>query len=412
MRDVKPRFKLDSSALLTCVGLFVVALSGRFDLAQLPTPFPVRFILVVPLAILVISWRCLLSQRGKLVRIGPVPALVLGLIAAHAASSLWAHPDARLWEAVANDMLVLVLAYAASLAARTAPLATRNVFLMLFVGAAIVYVVASANTGATSGIGRAIAFGGGPNVFGRVMVWGVIGAAALAVHRRRALWLVATPAMIVYAVLSASRGVLVSAVVTALIMAWTQRRSLSTRQLAAVTAVAPFVVWVVWTNEQVRFLAERRFAIEGIVGPELGGRGRLWDASWRLFWDRPIFGHGIDSFYAKTIADTGFPYPHNLILEIGNDLGILGVLALAGIVWVTVRTVVRQRSLMDATHWGMFAVAVFTFSCTMFSGDFFDSRFLWISLCVLFPTSSVAQMSSRYGEKKTHAERTEGLTQS
>ncbi len=66
----------------------------------------------------------------------------------------------------------------------------------------------------------------------------------------------------------------------------------------------------------------------------LTGRTELWDVVWEVFFRQPVLGYGYGGFWAgedvlsaRIVAATGWSVPnaHNGFLEIGLDLGIVGV---------------------------------------------------------------------------------------
>ena len=72
------------------------------------------------------------------------------------------------------------------------------------------------------------------------------------------------------------------------------------------------------------------------------GRTGIWKAAWRTARDRPVFGHGLESFAVASRAeqlrerDVPVQYAHDLPLEAWVELGLVGaalVLALYAIAW-------------------------------------------------------------------------------
>jgi hypothetical protein len=106
------------------------------------------------------------------------------------ASGLWAPPGARLGEKTLDIVLMAALTVAIYLYTLGDPAAVvRTTFLLFFV-AGIVFAV-GALLGGPGVQGRYSAFGGGPNVFVRIQILGIISAIALYLFHRRLLPLLA-----------------------------------------------------------------------------------------------------------------------------------------------------------------------------------------------------------------------------
>ena len=64
------------------------------------------------------------------------------------------------------------------------------------------------------------------------------------------------------------------------------------------------------------------------VDTSAGVRVDLFGAALRMFAERPIIGNGTGSFAsfaAGTVGLTDLPYPHNIVLQVGADFGLLGL---------------------------------------------------------------------------------------
>ncbi|MGJ9407184.1 O-antigen ligase family protein [Nesterenkonia aurantiaca] len=318
------------------------------------------------------------------------------LFSLHLLSSLWHRTGANVVEGVANGLLLLLLIHMTATMARHDPEGMRRRLVILMIGAGVVFMLGSALTGATSGIGRAVAFGGGPNVFVRIMVWAAIAVVVIANTRGRRRWLILLPALLLFAALSGSRGGITAAAITAAVMALVLISKLRGRHVAATVVLAPAVIWFIWTNDQVQYLLTRRFTWSGIVDSGYGHRETLWLAGWQIFQESPVAGQGMDAFNALAGVSSGFPYPHNVIIEFADDMGIIGISVLTALFMVFVRLVVAHNGKLSASQYGLIAAVVFTLVASLFSGDIYDSRFLWIFMVAVFPLAErPAKLSSK-----------------
>ncbi|MBI3970138.1 MAG: O-antigen ligase family protein [Chloroflexi bacterium] len=94
-----------------------------------------------------------------------------------------------------------------------------------------------------------------------------------------------------------------------------------------------------------------------ILSPEGTGllRVHLWQASFEMVRDQPLWGVGLDQFlyhYPRYIRpeawrEPNLSHPHNILLDFWLRLGILGVVALGWAIWVFGR---RARRALDVSH--------------------------------------------------------------
>jgi len=127
-----------------------------------------------------------------------------------------------------------------------------------------------------------------------------------------------------------------------------------------------------------------------------GVRADLFGAALHMFAERPIVGHGTGSFAsfaAGAVEFADLPYPHNSLLQVGAEFGLVG-LALVGLL---VASAVLRRIPADRSWVALRLVFVFLFFQSLVSGDFYSNRMLWGLLAVLVlapddgPRSPLAQ---------------------
>ena len=86
--------------------------------------------------------------------------------------------------------------------------------------------------------------------------------------------------------------------------------------------------------------------IEPSSGGLLHGRGESWNAALSVAADHPVVGSGAESYFLASRTEQGRDavlYAHNLPLEILAELGVVGLLALSGILIGTARILWRCR---------------------------------------------------------------------
>lgn len=139
---------------------------------------------------------------------------------------------------------------------------------------------------------------------------------------------------------------------------WRGRIDVSTAQLATAFLIAAGIGVVAYlilagqtTNTLSRFLKllsqAENTAMASVSGPT---RWLYWPAAYRFWLDAPLFGHGIASFsylYLQGVEVAG-THPHNIILEILAELGLVGLILFGLFVWSALRNLSFARLRHDA----------------------------------------------------------------
>ena len=195
--------------LAPAVILMLVAIGGRFTLDRAGFPdlawVDLRVVgLAAALAVLIVD----IARRPPLELAGPrregwLVASVLFFLY-QIASGLWAPPAARVGPQTVDLLLMAALTVAFYLYAIGDPEAVVRTTFWLFYLAGIVFALAAIFINGPGEQGRYSAFGGGPNVFVRIQILGIIAAVALFLHYRRWWTLAAVPLFLLAAVLSGS----------------------------------------------------------------------------------------------------------------------------------------------------------------------------------------------------------------
>src|SRR6267154_385452 len=142
--------------------------------------------------------------------------------------------------------------------------------------------------------------------------------------------------------------------------------------------------------------AEIEEVLRGSSTPTYTAGRRLTLYGWALemFAKKPLTGWGLGG-WGYYVFDRDLPsYPHNLVLEIAAEEGLMGLAAL-GTLLLTVSLAMRRiwRRCPDLS----FIVPVFTFSflATLTSGDININRPLWLWCGIIFAFAGIAQRRSR-----------------
>lgn len=294
------------------------------------------------------------------------------------ASGLWAPPASRVGPQTLDLVLlaVLVLAFYAY-AVGDPERVIRTVFVLLFV-AAIVFAVAALAAGPGEQ-GRFSAFGGGPNVFVRIQVLGVISAVAMFLLQGRVWPLLVTPLFLLAAVLSGSRAGLLAGGVVGLAALLKLRRRLRTGPVVAAGVLLLAVCAALWAFAPPAFtdLFQERFVEQTVQEQYLSDRTSIWAAAWNLFLSHPLAGAGLDGFYGAIGVNQMVEYPHNYVLGVAAEGGLIGLVLLGVAIVLWTRIVYRGGKRPQLTGLAV-AAAVFVALSSLFSGDYYDSRLAWV----------------------------------
>jgi O-antigen ligase len=111
---------------------------------------------------------------------------------------------------------------------------------------------------------------------------------------------------------------------------------------------------------------------------------------------------GVGTGGYASIATTGANYPHNIVLEVGSELGVLGLLALAAFV---ISVVVRLLRLVaaggESAGWSGLLLTLFVFSLVnaQFSGDIPYNSGLWLWGGVASGLAAATRAGSHYRQR-------------
>jgi O-antigen ligase len=361
--------------LVAIGGRYTLDRAGFLDLAWVD----LRVIgLVIALALLAVDVARRPRGPGRHRREGWLVVTVLFFLF-QIASGLWAPQASRVGPQTLDLVLlgVLTLAYYGyTVGDPTAVI--RTTFLLFFV-AAVIFALAALFINGPGDQGRYSAFGGGPNVFVRIEILGVISAVALYLLTRRILPLLVVPLFLLAAVLSGSRAGLLAGVAVGLAALFKIRGRLRTGPVVAAAALLVAATATVWAFAPPAFtdLFQERFVEQTVQQHYLSDRTDIWAAAWRLAVEHPIGGAGLDGFYGLIGVNQGVEYPHNYVLGVAAEGGLIGIGLLTAAIVLWARTVRGGGARPQLTGLAVSA-AVFVGLSSLFSGDYYDARLAWL----------------------------------
>jgi O-antigen ligase len=139
---------------------------------------------------------------------------------------------------------------------------------------------------------------------------------------------------------------------------------------------------------------DRLLLLGGIVGPggsagsSIDTRVDLYSLAARMFAESPLLGNGTGSFAAYTTTHIGlelYTYPHNDLLQLAAELGLLGAALFVALVGLGL-----LRRLPDTPAWATIRILLaFMLVLAMTSGDIYGDRLMW-GLLVLVACAPMA----------------------
>lgn len=382
VKNNKEIINLHSTAVVI---LFFAALAGQFSVSRINLAFERWGILGEPRILLtallfVLIWPMLIQLKRRSTYDDTNKYLgswFLFVILFHLyliISYYWTSGSDYSQEIVMSLVLLIIMLSLAYLLIRLDADRTISIFLYSFFIAAMIYAVGGLLLKGIGG-GRIAFLWGGPNVYVRIIGTGIIVALYLWVKTEKKVWLASIPILLIAAIMAGSRGGLSSLIIILVLSLFLLIKKISKILIVFIlTALFILVVLYAPVTSPLRRFIENRYPI-GItdINTEYERtRGVLYSNSWELFKSEPLIGVGIGEF-----SDYGYKYPHNILLNVAAEGGMLGLLFLALIFMPIFRRWYRDRSIENNV---CFIIAAFYLGTSMVSGSYYDWRFIWLFL--------------------------------
>jgi O-antigen ligase len=366
--------------------IFVALLSGTFTFSRIRADLgaiEIRVILFALILVAFIAWDASTVSKIKRKKSGIAPlgwflAWTLWMVI----SAAWAPAISLITEQIVGFGLMVGFTGMAYLISRKLEMEDFDVLWKLLVLTSVIFLIGSVfSEGAPNG--RSSAFGGGPNVFVRIMATGMFTAIYLFSRARKWPYLIIATLLLSGAVLSGSRGGLLALIAVAGLYVIFLGRSRSKLRLVMIILGGLTIVWALLPLflPRAAALVETRYIDAGLIQGYTAGRDQIWADAFKLLTDNVIFGAGLNGYYGTYGVYSGFTYPHNLFLATGAEAGVIGVLLLSAFILSATFYVLRRSTTVFAPvfTWTLF---VYILIASLFSGDYYDSRFAWFFLVV------------------------------
>jgi O-antigen ligase len=203
---------------------------------------------------------------------------------------------------------------------------------------------------------------------------------------RKALTIVALSILVGGLVTSASRGAMFSTAIAAsylLFKVYKGRSKVFVGIIAiAALACAGTAFYFLRNMDSGKYTEKADEIIQMVEGHGSSGtaaqRLAFYQAAFREIEQRPLLGLGVGGWSVYYFGKDERAYPHDLLLEITTEEGLVGLVAFLIFIFAVYRA---SRELCDLTgpHFAVLAgLLLFTLIATMFSGDLDDDRVLWL----------------------------------
>ncbi len=256
-------------------------------------------------------------------------------------------------------------------------------FVLLAIGGFALYaqlfLVADLTSAAMLDQGRLSILGGGPNILGRFLGMLCLLMVARSLNQRGGLsWSIALRILVagvavVLLLQTGSRGAMVALLLG--LFALLVVRRVDWRLIAVGFLVVLSLVYLfgaILDIEAIQGISDR-WVESTLQEGYLSNRDVLYDVAYELWLEAPTFGGGLDSFPVNSFGLDN--YPHNMVLELAVDGGIVAVLLLFAWGGHLIAKTWNGRNYYSEIGLSMSALI---FGAGMFSGDFYDCRLVYI----------------------------------
>ncbi len=374
----------------------ILFLSGNFSIAILGLPIEIRFVIIV-FAVSAFTLLASLGRRLSFPRMSFGPILSLALISFLIVTSSWSSNFDQAAIELNDLIFMLLISILALVGFQSFPGAVSASMATILAFSLVYSVVAIATSIITGGRGSILV--GGPNVATRVMFFGIISLLYFNALERRSSLLFFIPIIFAGIISIGSRGGIVGASLALLIYSLVSLLKgrlkfpainvkgfvfLVTSAFLFATYLFPYI-YRVFESRVLNLLVNRiHFA----------GRDSLYSNAWDLIQANPVLGYGLGGYYGDVLSF----YPHNILLQLWLDGGVLLVLNFLILVFVTIRYLFSRVKVISIVATAMLYMLI----VQQFSGGYYDFRyyfFFWAILVVCTCSESIRSHRASFHEE-------------
>lgn len=168
-----------------------------------------------------------------------------------------------------------------------------------------------------------------------------------------------------------------------------------------VIAVVSISIYLYSKDSPTATLARILLLFESGMGTSAGTRAEYYFTAYKLWLAKPFLGHGIGSWPLLIGLPDMYSYPHNMLLEIMVELGLMGLVLFSFIIFWAFKGFTQSRYKKNI----FFSIVILmmfinAFMGAMFSGDINDNRILFALLGLMVFDESENEVNKKYACKK------------
>ncbi len=247
-----------------------------------------------------------------------------------------------------------------------------------FIIVSIVYSIIIFYTAYATG-GRGSIVIGGPNVTTRIVFFGLICSLYLYSIKNKIFYLILVLVFFASIILVGSRGGIVSAIISIIMLIFIKLFNLEVTPIKnkkiykSVLGIIIGIAMIYPLKDNIKNMFTERIVNLLIKNFYLAGRDELLSKSLYYISKRPIIGYGFGSYY-QILGE----YPHNIILEIMLNTGVLGLLLFIPVVAFMIYIIFKG---LKSKYYIFYVLPFYMFMVSNFSGNLYDFRFyfFWVS---------------------------------
>jgi len=249
---------------------------------------------------------------------------------------------------------------------------------------------------------RIAVLGGGPNVFGRLMFFGLISCIYLIScdmklnitkknAKRKYLFFIGITMFSLGIVISGSRSVYIGTILSLLFYS-SYFISKNTNVMKIIKLFSIFILGfslfaLIFKDKLIFFYNYRmKYLFSDLDGgTSVLAREIMKEEAKNFFLENPILGLGISGFRELSIYKI---YPHNIFYEFISELGITGGLIFISLIFYSIILMKRNPLSKNETYKELSlpllsSMFIFILISSQFSGDFFDNRLVFVGLLLI-----------------------------
>lgn len=185
-------------------------------------------------------------------------------------------------------------------------------------------------------------------------------------------------AMIIF---SGSRGSFACITVISMVMIWSYRKRISFLKVLATLSLVSAFIYVLISKANDSFALQRMLMVfSSDLGISTSGRDIFYKKAIDTFLNSPIFGNGIGA-YANIFGI--YVYPHNIILEILNDFGILGLIVFLVFIIKAFKNLAKMLK-QDKNEQIIALLFLNSITMLLFSSSYLVNAQFWMSFVLVY----------------------------